>query len=201
MITFFKKLLEKEEIVDIEKISDQASLSVMNSQYDKLLFGLFVGSEKLSEVFFGYFERCVRVEVDQVTVLSSEVEILQQYLELFKLAKSDSIFYKLNIKYETEEAKTGIVWPFVLFPLVQNALYYGYNTMEKYPLKINIKITSSTLKLEVSNRVNHYVENQEVNDIVRLYKARLDTLYQGRYDLIFNSNSNLFKATLFLQLN
>lgn len=201
MITFFKKLLEKEEIVDIEKISDQASLSVMNSQYDKLLFGLFVGSEKLSEVFFGYFERCVRVEVDQVTVLSSEVEILQQYLELFKLAKSDSIFYKLNIKCETEEVKTGIVWPFVLFPLVQNALYYGYNTMEKYPLKINIKITSSTLKLEVSNRVNHYVENQEVNDIVRLYKARLDTLYQGRYDLIFNSNSNLFKATLFLQLN
>ena len=71
--------------------------------------------------------------------------------------------------------------------------------MQKFPIKIRISASEGSILLEVSNRVNHYVERQGEDELVICYRQRLQQLFPDRHELFVNSNSQTFKATLFLK--
>lgn len=200
MAKLFSKLFGKDQVVDREKIGDQLKLSFEASRFDQSLFLALSQKALLSESYLNFVAESLSASCDQKCALSAEINRLQDYVSFYKTAYSDSFNCKLESK-GLEEGEMLEIESFILFPLIQNAFHLGYNSMEKYPVKIHIRLVASQLKIEVSNRVNHYLVNQEENDQMRWFKARLNEFYSEKYSLIFNSNSNIFKATLLLNFS
>ncbi|MCI0922553.1 LytS family sensor histidine kinase [Sphingobacterium rhinopitheci] len=200
MGSFFQKLFPKEILVDQEKIDDQINLSFNSCQFDKSLFISTIESGNMSADYQDYLSLMLHLSLQKDINLDNEITNLCSYLQFFKIVNYDSFFYKIEIRGMDSDNDCPQVSPLILFPLVKNALYGGYNTMEKFPVRIRINLIGKTLKLEVSNRVNHYVENQELNQDLRWFKTRLEAQYADRYTLLFNSNTSIFKATLILLL-
>ena len=200
MGSFFQKLFPKEILVDQEKIDDQINLSFNNCQFDKSLFISTIEYGNMSADYQDYLSLMLHLSLQKDINLNNEITNLCSYLQFFKIVNYDSFFYKIEIRGMDSDNDCPQVSPLILFPLVKNALYGGYNTMEKFPVRIRIHLIGKTLKLEVSNRVNHYVENQELNQDLRWFKTRLEAQYADRYTLLFNSNTSIFKATLILLL-
>lgn len=200
MGSFFQKLFPKEILVDQEKIDDQINFSFNSCQFDKSLFISTIESGNMSADYQDYLSLMLHLSLQKDINLNNEITNLCSYLQFFKIVNYDSFFYKIEIRGMDSDNDCPQVSPLILFPLVKNALYGGYNTMEKFPVRIRINLIGKTLKLEVSNRVNHYVENQELNQDLRWFKTRLEAQYADRYTLLFNSNTSIFKATLILLL-
>lgn len=195
MKKFLSSIFSRPDKVDVEKLQLKARLSLEYSIFDKDLFSL--ASSNLM-VLQDYLSSVNVIDLTKVHSLRDEYNLLQSYIRLWK----DFSLEGLNVKFESnfERDVPALIHPFILFPLVQNAIKNGYNGMEKFPIRIRVQDKLSFVKLEVSNRVNHYIGNQENNEIMEFFKSRLDILYSQKYNLIVNSNTNLFKATLILYI-
>jgi len=200
MTTFLKKLFAKEESVDVEKIQDQANFSFERCQLDKHLLSLVLSDPKSMDVYQDYMATVLLYVANEPIALKYEVDQLLKYVDLYSTMHSDSLYSKIETDLVEGESPAIKIYPLLLFPLLRNAVMLGYNTIQKYPLRVRLKLRGTTLKMEVSNRVNHHLQNQEDNADMRWFKARLQLLYPDKYTLLFNSNSNLFKVTLLLQL-
>lgn len=199
MAKLFQKLFAKQERVDLEKLADQAQLSFEKCRLDADLYLSMLNADKDNfEDYQQYLRNTLALHSYEETDLNDEIRNLISYVDFYKSSTKELIYCKVEDKTTFEKA---IIYPFILFPLIMNALRQGYNTMEKYPIRIRLRTVGSTLRLEVSNRVNHHLANQELSDEIRFFKSRLEVFYPERFDLLFNSNSNLFKATLLLKLD
>lgn len=200
MKVFFQKFFQKEITVDQEKINDQARLSLENSQFDKELFLAVAKSLHIKEDFQAYMISLLQIAKQDKIDLSTEINNLKTYLKFFEASSTSSFFYKIELKGFDNARGDIAIAPFILFPILKNALYGGYNTIERYPVRIRIQLMGDILKLEVSNRVNHHISNQEMTTEIRWFKARLEQLYPDKYTLLFNSNTSIFKANLLVNL-
>ncbi len=140
-------------------------------------------------------DRLASLNFSQEWSIADEIDILRIYLEGYK-----SSFGNMTYTLVADAADPVPIKALVLLPIVQNACINGYNGMENYPVKVKVKVLGRTISLEVSNRVNHHLADQSDTDLMDQARARLDFSYFGRYNLFLNSNSNLFKATLLLQV-
>lgn len=199
MVSFLEKIFKKEEVIDFEKIKDQARLSFEASQFDKNLFLQLSIKEDLLGEYVDYLKTALALAPEEQIPVKEEMENLKQFISCFSLAHNHSSFYKFEIKGLEDIGESVQFSPFLLFPLVRNAFYFGYNSMEKFPVRIRIHIQRNFLKMEVSNRVNHHLMNQESNEELDWFKMRLQLLFPEKHTLLFNSNSSLFKATMQLE--
>lgn len=200
MEKLFQKIFKKEEVLDVEKLKDQAELSFVQCRFDRDLYIALADVNHETLTFCDYVRDCMTLTSEDSILLDDEIERICSYITYFQLSREEVIHCKYECGLEKDTSLR--VHPFILLPLIKNALYNGYNTMQSHPLRIRLALLGNVLKLEVSNRVNHNLaaKSQEDNDEVRLFKARLELLYEDNYELYFNSNSNLFKATLLLNV-
>lgn len=195
MANFLSGLFNKERSVDFEKQSLYSKLSVANSEIDRTLLTKVLVNPSLLDAYRQYQQLAIHTSKEVVVTLKDECRLLEDFVSLYQKACGDGFYVNISL-----HLRNGIVFvpPFILFPIVQNALKNGYASMEKYPIKIKVTQTTQQIQLEVSNRVNHYLENQGADELLTYYRHRLDESYAGRHELFVNSNSNTFKVTLFL---
>ncbi|NQD72601.1 hypothetical protein HP439_17895 [Sphingobacterium shayense] len=174
----------------------RADLSFHESRSDEYLVDLMTPENRGFDLFTDYFLDAARVRSGALTLFSKEASLLERYIECYKFALGK----ELNVRFNVQQEADWELPAFILFPLVQNGLQHGYNSMEDYPLKITLKIFPSSLMLEVSNRVNHYINSQQTGQRIENYKARLSACYPDRHFLLFNSNSRTFKSTLTIKI-
>lgn len=195
MVNFISKLFKNDQAIDPERLHLEAEGSVHRVIYDKYLLQTALQQDGLG-VVEKYLGQALAIDYTKIYDLNEEMLLLQDYIASYKALFPQDFYIKFDIqKKDAQEIK---IYPFILFPLVQNAIVHGYNSMEKYPIRIRIQVIGGEIKLEVSNRVNHYLTNQGENEIINYYKSRLGLLYSNDHDLIINSNSNIFKSTLIL---
>lgn len=193
MGSIFSKLFTKKESVDRDRLIEMATRSFEHAQLDKHLLRSVLKDPDANGQFLKSLSAQLLLQQDDFHTLIEEINNLKDYVNTFTSSSEETIFNKMIVDIQNGEIKLPV---FILFPLVQNAFIWGYNTLEKYPIRMRIRVTSDFLKLEVSNRVNHYISNQADNDIIRNFKARLDLIYPQSHSLLINSNTNIFKATL-----
>ncbi len=176
----------------------EAQLSLEQSRLDKeLLVAYFEDEKSVSTDFSSYMQNVLQDRHEVSVPLAKELKNLERYIALFVLSKRNNIQVLYDFPLEPQPIAIA---PFILFPLIQNALHYGYHGERKYPVRVRGRLLGGTLVLEVSNRVNHYLSDQSQTEVVKLFKSRLEHAYMDNYDLILNSNSNIFKSSLRLRL-
>lgn len=194
MMSFVSKFFKNDSSQDNELLNLQAALGVEQITQDRVLILASIENQALAKIE-SYLAKSLTVDHSKEYDLREEIMLFQLYMDTYKNVLEESVNITSTVHIENTDIT---VFPFILFPLIQNALTHGYNSMEKYPIRVKLQVLGNKIRLGVSNRVNHYISSQEDTSIINLFKARLNLLYPDTHTLIINSNSNIFKSTLIL---
>lgn len=195
MVNFLSNLFEKKDQIDVEKLTLASELSVQYALADTHLIRLATSQQKLA-LLQSYFVGVNAVDITQKIDLSAEIENLTNLIAAYQNLLGERFY--LIIQNNCFDSGSLRIEPFILFPLIQNAIENGYNSLEKYPIRIKLHLVGNKIKLEVSNRVNHHIESQKNTSLISNFEARLKINYPDKYLLLMTSNTMLFKATLLL---
>jgi len=198
---FWRKNSKNIKELELKLVNAEAEISFLKSQLDpelaKLFFDSSVDTKGLSEKYGILLHNLLSSSIDGKWSVDIEAKYLKEYILLYTSISPSEIHYKIEVENDNPSIEIPSL---ILFPLVQNAVKNGYNNMEKYPMKVKLKVRGEHLTLEVSNRVNHYLVNQADNVTFNRFESRLFKHFAEDYELIVNSNSNLFKVTLLVNL-
>lgn len=160
------------------------SLSLDNSPKTPIAIG------KLSDILDHVLYKCN----SQLVTLSSEIELLKNYIELEKLRYDD----RLKISFETSVERDIRIPPLLLLSLVENAFKHGAGEDSGSPeIAIVILQKSNNFAFEISNSVSKdYVrEDKDTIGLPNITK-QLDLIYGADYKLDIHSSSQFFKVIL-----
>lgn len=194
MANFLDKIFGSKIEVDLVKMELEAKLCFHESRVDSYLARRIFeqGDTELTQDFVNYMQAVLQLTEDNETPVQQELNLLERYMQLYQRLLGDQLSFRLDVKCEADIALP----PLILFPLISNALQQGYNSIERFPLKIKVRVFAHMLQMEVSNHVNHHIASQEQTLLIDYYKNRLLCLFPDRHHLLFNSNSHTFKANL-----
>lgn len=193
MESIISKLFNKKVEVDVEKLQLTTELSMRNAVIDSHLLALAASQNQLDSLQ-DYLSKVTLVDLNRDLELSKEIKNLESYITAYQSILGTN--FHLKFQNNIDINSTIRISPFILFPLVQNSIHFGYNSMEKYPIRVKLGIVGNKIKLEVSNRANHHIHSQELTTLISNFKSRLLLLHPESHELLINSNSMLFKATL-----
>lgn len=160
------------------------SLSLDNSPKTPIAIG------KLSDILDHVLYKCN----SQLVTLSSEIALLNNYIELEKLRYDD----RLEVTFETRIQHDIQIPPLLLLSLVENAFKHGAGEDSGSP-KISIVIVQKAdeFTLEISNTVSkEYVRKDKYTIGLPNITKQLDLIYGTNYKLGIYSTSQYFKVIL-----
>jgi sensor histidine kinase YesM len=116
--------------------------------------------------------------------IKDEVEALTVYLEVENIRMGEKLSYDFDIKDDVLSVK---IPKFLLQPLVENAINYGYNA-ENDCTKISItaiKIDDETLKISVCDSGKPFDDNMQIGRGINNVKDQLKRFYPDRHTISF----------------
>lgn len=160
------------------------SLSVINSPKTS------TSISKLSEILDHVLYRCN----GKYVLLSSEIELLKNFIELEKLRYDErlKVTFTENIENDTE------IPPLILLSLVENAFKHGAGEDSGSP-EINILVSNKDdqFVFKIMNSVSKDYQSQNKGNLGLLnVKKQLDLIYKDDYELAIGGSENTFEVTL-----
>ncbi len=146
--------------------------------------------EKLSKILDHVLYRCNTKYVS----LSSEIELLENYIELEKLRYDD----RLKINFNNAIEQDGEIAPLILLSLVENAFKHGAGEDSGSPkIDIDLYNTNEEFIFVISNTVATESDRLERTPIgLKNIKKQLDLIYPNRFALHIDNSPKLFTVTV-----
>lgn len=197
-----KELESEKHQIEMKYLKDQ-----MNPHFlFNALNGIYVKSRKKDESLpdnilqLSDLLRYQMYECDQEKVsLQKELEFLKNYIDLDKMRKSD-----LNVQFNIEgQVSNKSIAPFLLLPLVENALKYSTSNNSASHVDINLKATDDKLSFHVENSIDHNQIDDKLKGGIGLknVRKRLELLYPNNHSLITKEEKNIFTCNLNIALS
>lgn len=137
-------------------------------------------------------------EKDKVS-LFSEIEYVENYIELQKLRLNSDI----NVRFEKQlKSENATIVPMLFLPFIENAFKHGLID-NIHPLNIRIESDNRQLKFECRNYYNKSVmaDNTDSGFGISNIVKRLDLMYPTRYKLNIENNNEVYTVSLTLQID
>ena len=146
--------------------------------------------EKLSKILDHVLYRCNTKYVS----LTSEIELLENYIELEKLRYDD----RLEINFNKNLEQDGEIAPLILLSLVENAFKHGAGEDSGSPkIDIDLYNTQDEFKFVISNTVATPLDRIERIPIgLKNIKKQLNLIYTNRYELHIDNSPEVFTVTV-----
>jgi sensor histidine kinase YesM len=138
-----------------------------------------------------------RCNADYV-LLTSEIDLLKNYIELEKLRYDD----RLKVNFKTSVDHDIEIAPLILLSLVENAFKHGAaEEMGNLVIDIDLEVMQSALKFNVVNTFTNGSNNTYSHKIgLRNLKRQLDIIYPKKHNLDTSQANGLFNVTLTVEL-
>lgn len=201
----FKQILSR-QTVEAEK--NKAELALYKSQINphflfntlNSLYALVLSQSENTESAFVKFSNILKYMYSQATAdtisLKSEIEYLQQYVDLQKLRLNSHT--RVEMVCDIGECDIQIP-PMIFFTFIENAFKYGVSSDEDCTVQIEIKADENCLYFETYNRVMKEKTDKAPAIGILNCRKRLDVLYPGRYSLVACREGEFFKVNLIIQ--
>lgn len=122
---------------------------------------------KMTEHLAKYFRQILDAEQTETVKITSEIALCNEYLALQAIRFNNEISYKFDVP---EQLSKYIIPSMLLFPLVENAVKYGYKTNPKdMAVRVEISQTEAHIRFSIANK-GSWVEPR---------KDYKDDLYEG----------------------
>jgi two-component sensor histidine kinase len=136
------------------------------------------------------------------TRLSSEIDFMNNYIDLMKLRMSQKISLSVSFP-EKYEDKT--IPPLLFVPFIENAFKHGVSYRDKSFIDISLKVSGDYFMFRSVNSVSKVKkekkEEEEHNGIgLENAKKRLNLLFPGKHDLKIKKSDYEFEVLLDIKL-
>jgi LytS/YehU family sensor histidine kinase len=162
--------------------------SMVYFQSDKSLMAI----EKLSQImrFTTYESQKEKIK------LADEIDYIKAYIELEELRHQDSAF--IDFRIETENSSEEIP-PYILSPLIENALKHGITSNEK-PILIELRLEDKKLNFKVVNDIAVQKKDKLGGIGLNNLRKRLEIHYPQKHQIKVVNQNNQFTAELEIEL-
>lgn len=143
--------------------------------------------------------RFTTYETNKETIeIEQEINYIEQYLALEKIRFGDKFFIKtiFNI-YDTNT----LIPPYILSPLIENAIKHGVVKDQENPIVIKITTTKNHLEINVKNKINQHQKDQEKGIGLMNLKQRLNHYFENQYQFEIKNDYTTFTIYLKFPLN
>lgn len=148
--------------------------------------------EKLSNIMrFTTYE----IQKHEIT-LGEEITYLESYVELeeYRHGKGQLVTIEKNI-----ENDQVMIMPYMLSPLVENAMKHGTFSAEK-PVKLYIELRNDILIFTISNHFSKSSNKSTGGFGLENLRSRLDLKYPDSYELLLSQEEDRFKVEMKVEL-
>ncbi|HEX6914226.1 MAG TPA: histidine kinase [Chitinophagaceae bacterium] len=131
--------------------------------------------------------------------LASEIEFLQNYVNLQSVRLTDKVKLLVELDGETSDRQIA---PLLLIPFVENAFKYGVSTVEPSEISISLHTEGSKLLFTVNNTILHAAKHSAVNTGIGIanVRRRLELLYPGKHKLDISEQDGIYRVNLEINL-
>lgn len=205
-VIYFIRLLEYNQIILEENKSTEIKFlkaqinphfvfNTLNNIYSMVYFQSdksLAAIEKLSQImrFTTYESQKEKIK------LIEEIEYIKAYIELEELRHQETAFVDLKIAMENELEE---VPPYILSPLIENALKHG-KTSNENPIQVELRVNDKKLNFKVLNEIGTQKKDKLGGIGLDNLKKRLEIHYPQKHQMIVTNQSNRFKAELEIDL-
>lgn len=215
--SWYELSAQKENIERAELLARNAQLSSLRYQLNPhFLFNalnsvralIYKSPSKADEMIskLSDFMRYTLTSKDEKEIpLEREIDVLRDYLKIEKTRFGEKLSAEINIEPIANEYP---IPPFIVIPLVENAIKYGMKTSGQ-PLQIIIsgEVNNDALILEVRNSGHWYGASNDykisTQTGIKNIKDRLNNLYPGKHDFEFEKTNEFVavKIKIFRELS
>jgi two-component system, LytTR family, sensor kinase len=138
---------------------------------------------------------------DGDTNLSSEIELMTNYIDLMKLRLEEN--YNLKVIYP-DEYKDFRIPPLLFIPFIENAFKHGVSFREDSFIYISMATSDNIIMFRSFNSISgSAVETGLESSGIGLnnVRKRLDLLFPGKHDLQLNKTESTFEVLLKILVN
>lgn len=149
--------------------------------------------EKLSELM-----RYTTYETTKEKInLQQEIDYIKAYIELNQLRHENKVVIDFKAAIENPSVQ---IPPFLLSPLIENALKHGFYT-ENHPIMIKLKQTTNNLSLKVVNKISQTKKDKLGGIGLDNLKKNLEINYPGAHSLNLVNEEETFSVQLDIKIN
>lgn len=174
------------------QINPHFLFNTLNNIYSLVQFkpdSALKGIENLSSIMrFTTYE----TNKDQIEI-EKEINYIQEYLALEKLRFGEQFFVDFDLNIVNNHQ---FIYPYLISPLIENALKHGVVKDFNHPIKIIIHLDSGFCNVEVKNRINANQKDSTNGIGLDNLRKRLDFYFGKNYVLDLNSDENIFNVEL-----
>lgn len=135
-------------------------------------------------------------DADQKVMLDSEIELLENFLDLQRLRFTDELFIDFIVSGKTAEKKIA---PLLLLPFLENAFKHGVVNDPDIPLEIHLWAENERLHFMVRNKKRTNKEDNVPGGIgLKNVTKRLNLIYPDNHQLIIEEDEIIYKVLLII---
>ena len=157
-------------------------------------------TEEMALELARFYEKCTDKKADLLIPLRDELSILDSYLKIEKIRFGD----RLQVSLPTDEDIMDYLVPsFILQPIVENAIKYGYHSHENF-IKIRISASKNTdiLTIRIYDRGPLFSENLQSGYGLDSIHKKLKFLFPDRHSISFvNQPEKCVEIVLYQKTN
>jgi two-component system, LytTR family, sensor kinase len=135
------------------------------------------------------------------TVLSNEIDFLNNYIDLMKLRMSEKVSLSVSFPSKYEDKNLP---PLLFVPFIENAFKHGISYREKSFIKINMDVAGDSIIFRCVNSLPKAKENAENGHAgigLENVRKRLNLLFPGSHDLKINKSEKEFEVYLDIKIS
>ncbi|CAA9197852.1 sensor histidine kinase [Flavobacterium collinsii] len=199
LLEYNQVILEENKNTEIKFLKAQINphfiFNTLNNIYSMVYFQSdksLAAIEKLSQImrFTTYESQKEKIK------LADEIEYIKAYIELEQLRHQESAF--IDFRIETENISEEIP-PYILSPLIENALKHGVTSNEK-PIIIELRLEDQKLNFKVINDIAIQKKDKLGGIGLSNLRKRLEIHYPQKHQIKVVNQNNQFTAELEIEL-
>jgi two-component system, LytTR family, sensor kinase len=196
----WQKELEKEKLnSELALLKNQISphffFNTLNNIYS--LIGINADDSRKAVLRLSKLMRYLLYESEHGnTRLSSEIEFMNNYIDLMKLRMSEKISLEVSFPEKYDDVN---IPPLLFIPFIENAFKHGISYREKSFIKISMIRNEDSISFRCANSVVKAIEDQESGHSgigLENVRKRLMLLFPGKHELNINKSDTEFEILL-----
>jgi sensor histidine kinase YesM len=200
LLEYNKHIVEEKSATEVKFLKAQLNPHFMFNTLNNIYSLVYFKSDKALPAIekLGELMRYTTYETSKEKIdLQQEVNYIKSYFELDQLRHQDENTVSLETAIDNPSVQ---IPPFLLSPLVENALKHGKHNKDN-PILFDLKQTGNTLFFKITNKIGDQKKDKLGGIGLDNLKKTLAINYPDAHSLVINQNQQTFSAQLEIKLD
>ncbi|MGV0938590.1 sensor histidine kinase [Empedobacter falsenii] len=130
--------------------------------------------------------------------IEREIDYINQYLDLEQIRYGEKFYVEKEFLIENSKK---LIHPYIISPLIENAIKHGVVKDINHPIKINLRTNTEHLEISVSNKINQHQKDETSGIGLTNLKKRLNYYFGNNYTFEIKNDYETFHIYLKIPLN